>query len=882
MNGISARTDSLSHNTATCALHTTQEQHFGTPFSLPNDHANSFQPCSSQTSSPALPRSKPITTKEECLAFIKEDFNRKFQESFDRAFRKSFMASKNPIGQKPVISDLSAPNEAKKASLAMQEHVMSEKAVILDISSAKETMLLSNLCPTKNIDEQRTRAVQGLAIEKYQDVEYHSVEEQDAASCRPEVKYDIIQIKVPRSFMFDKVCFASNLSNSQSDHIFPINTCISGAILSNSERLIEEGNLLVNNDILSDSVNQCIVKIRKANTSNILAFKFSSSSLPKLLSTWIACGHSGIKTRKPRFGNNIKVDSTITVNSKVSRKRNTSKGIAEWIDERSESFVFLALKPFMPKNRLKKIKYTFDLTLCDELFDSLLENNFIRLVGHKVMPSHQDLEKRIYCKWHNSFDHSTDTCNTFRLVIQSAINKGRLRFSEVQIHEHLTPIGPDGKKLLNRLSQADSSKNKELVVEDDSKPPSEERIITQETSVNILGGDNPIKIAEETSNAGGQQMTPHHAPDQLSSKGSKPDPPMTKLVRPFFKSVRPVSTEKLKTQEFSEIHMCTTKESKGRKKHKGKRPKLTFKELLAKYVKERDVKSACRPNDVKQSWSPPNCKYGGWNWREKEVPTAVPYPYFGLPMPMSHGPSSTGFHLYSSWRLDGSCAHAPSYYGPYNQRCTAQRKQMFERPYIKDHFQRNNRSRAQEKKKVVKQVYRVKRDGRKDKSSDLSSSDKKLNNVVKISATSGKKMKQSVANMSSAKSEQKKLKVLNIKEELPWSKIEVKPIYPIGSSSWTRKKLQSLSAEELKKKNMAWVPKGSIQVPFKDEAHVKDAKVAKEKNKQDKRQPIRQSAYVMESISRDDVPGLLVNLGHAGDVHALTGSLPGESFYGLC
>ena len=29
--------------------------------------------------------------------------------------------------------------------------------------------------------------------------------------------------------------------------------------------------------------------------------------------------------------------------------------------------------------RLEKIKYTFDLTLCDELFDILLEKNFINL-----------------------------------------------------------------------------------------------------------------------------------------------------------------------------------------------------------------------------------------------------------------------------------------------------------------------------------------------------------------------------------------------------------------------------------------------------------------------------------------------------------------------
>jgi hypothetical protein len=51
----------------------------------------------------------------------------------------------------------------------------------------------------------------------------------------------------------------------------------------------------------------------------------------------------------------------------------------------------LALKPSPQKHRLEKIMYTFDLTLCDNLFDILLEKNFIKLFDHKVSPSPPEL-----------------------------------------------------------------------------------------------------------------------------------------------------------------------------------------------------------------------------------------------------------------------------------------------------------------------------------------------------------------------------------------------------------------------------------------------------------------------------------------------------------
>lgn len=131
-------------------------------------------------------------------------------------------------------------------------------------------------------------------------------------------------------------------------------------------------------------------------------------------------------------------------------------------------------------------------------------------------------------------------------------------------------------------------------------------------------------------------------------------------------------------------------------------------------------------------------------------------------------------------------------------------------------------------KKVVKQVYRVKRDGRKDKSSVLDSNNEKPINVLETSATISEKMKQLCTDNLDVESEQKKLKVPKVKDKLLQFTRESQPRYPLGLSNWEKKKLQRLSAQELKEKNMAWVPKGSVQTQDNnDGAQVKGATEAK-------------------------------------------------------
>jgi hypothetical protein len=180
--------------------------------------------------------------------------------------------------------------------------------------------------------------------------------------------------------------------------------------------------------------------------------------------------------------------------------RSAKKGIAEWVDEKSEPLVCLALKPSPQKHRLEKIKYTFDLTLCDNLFDILLENNFIKLFDHKVSPSPLELEDQKYCKWHNSFNHNTSDCNIFCQFIQSAIDTGRLRFAQTREHDQLSTISFDGKGSLNRLASVDLSKDPDLIAkEEDSKLQSNDKDIIHDLQDQVITEDDGlIKIPEVT------------------------------------------------------------------------------------------------------------------------------------------------------------------------------------------------------------------------------------------------------------------------------------------------------------------------------------------------------------------------------------------------
>jgi hypothetical protein len=221
------------------------------------------------------------------------------------------------------------------------------------------------------------------------------------------MKSNIMQIKGTHfSNMIDKVENTNILLKFQYGHTISISASIRHILANSGNRPIENNNLFVGDKINSDSIGQHIVPYGKADGSS---------------------------------------------SSKLKLPISNCKGVAKWIDVKSNPFVCLALKPTPRKNRLKKSKYTFDFTFYDHVFDILLKNNFIRIINHNALPSIQNLEELTYCKWHNSFDHNTSNCNVFRRVIQSAIDNGRLKFFEAQQMDQLDSIGLDSKQVSNRF-----------------------------------------------------------------------------------------------------------------------------------------------------------------------------------------------------------------------------------------------------------------------------------------------------------------------------------------------------------------------------------------------------------------------------------------------
>jgi len=75
------------------------------------------------------------------------------------------------------------------------------------------------------------------------------------------------------------------------------------------------------------------------------------------------------------------------------------------------------------------MKFTFDVSKCDRIFDELLRLGHIKI--NHVIPPLEELKRRAYCKFHNSHSHATNDCNVFHHQVQSAMNEGRLIFPEM-------------------------------------------------------------------------------------------------------------------------------------------------------------------------------------------------------------------------------------------------------------------------------------------------------------------------------------------------------------------------------------------------------------------------------------------------------------------
>jgi hypothetical protein len=116
------------------------------------------------------------------------------------------------------------------------------------------------------------------------------------------------------------------------------------------------------------------------------------------------------------------------------------------------------------------MRYTFDVRKCDHLFDLLLQGGVIRLAEGHDIPNTDILAKKTYCKWHDSYTHTTNECNYFWRQVQLVINDSGLTLGDggkMKLDIDWFPIGMVelmDKKVFVRMDQAETTKGKNVVI----------------------------------------------------------------------------------------------------------------------------------------------------------------------------------------------------------------------------------------------------------------------------------------------------------------------------------------------------------------------------------------------------------------------------------
>jgi hypothetical protein len=75
-----------------------------------------------------------------------------------------------------------------------------------------------------------------------------------------------------------------------------------------------------------------------------------------------------------------------------------SRCVVKWVDADSAPFICSALNPLVQNNRQNKIRYTFEISNCDEIFDILVLEKRIRIHVDRVISSSKELENCAYYK----------------------------------------------------------------------------------------------------------------------------------------------------------------------------------------------------------------------------------------------------------------------------------------------------------------------------------------------------------------------------------------------------------------------------------------------------------------------------------------------------
>jgi hypothetical protein len=150
------------------------------------------------------------------------------------------------------------------------------------------------------------------------------------------------------------------------------------------------------------------------------------------------------------------------------------------------------------------MKFTFDVSKCDKIFDELMSIGKI-ILSHTIPPI-EDFQKHAYCRWHNYHSHATNDCNVLRRQIQLAINEGQLCLKQMQVNNDLFPINAidlQAAKVLVPPEQAESTKVKNVIMDKQMSKSCEDNIWSRELVLEkVADGKNVLKIRVKASGFG--------------------------------------------------------------------------------------------------------------------------------------------------------------------------------------------------------------------------------------------------------------------------------------------------------------------------------------------------------------------------------------------
>ena len=111
-----------------------------------------------------------------------------------------------------------------------------------------------------------------------------------------------------------------------------------------------------------------------------------------------------------------------------------------------------------------------------------------------TLPSPNELKRKAYCKYHNSFSHATNDCNVFC----RQVHKGRLSLTEMQVDKspfpmHMVEAGEPA--VLICPEQADSTQGKNVIIDEPREVPKVEKVVERKVVLEKNeDGKNQLKI----------------------------------------------------------------------------------------------------------------------------------------------------------------------------------------------------------------------------------------------------------------------------------------------------------------------------------------------------------------------------------------------------